>query len=362
VSNAVRVPEEPLRSLLIALPLLLAFASSSVFGDQVDFKNGDRLTGAIMKSDAKSLLMATAIAGEVTVSWQEIRELHSDLPLHVVLADGKELVGRLATHEGKLEIATGAGNPVEVPKERVVALRNDAEQLTYEKSQHRSLLQGWNGGLDAGLELTRGNSKTRNFRFAFGAVRKVSREALTLYAESLYSTDDVAGARPHVTANVNRGGARFDHDFISRLFVFANTDFMSDGLQDLSLRSVVGGGIGYRIINRDNATLKVLGGANFTRENYVEVQRNLAAGQVGEELVLKLGKSTALLQNLAFFPDLTGSGSNYRTNFSLSTVTKIAKWLGWQNNFSDIYVTNPPPGKKQNELVFTSGLRLAFAH
>jgi putative salt-induced outer membrane protein len=362
VSNAVRVPEEPLRSLQIALPLLLAFASPSVFGDQVAFKNGDRLTGAIMKSDAKSLLMSTAIAGEVTVSWQEIQELHSDLPLHVVLADGNELVGRLATREGKLEIATGAGNPVEVTKERVVALRNNEEQLAYEKSQHRSLLHGWDGNLDAGFELTRGNSKTRNFRFAFGAVRKVSREELTLYAESLYSIDDVAGASPHVTANVNRGGARLDHDFTSRLFVFANTDFMSDGLQDLNLRSVVGGGIGYHLINRDNATLKLLGGANFTRENYVETQRNLAAGQVGEELTLKLGKSTALLQNLAFFPDLTDSGGNYRTNFSLGTVTKIAKWLGWQTNFSDTYVTNPPAGKKQNELVFTSGLRLAFFH
>ena len=104
------------------------------------------------------------------------------------------------------------------------------------------------------------------------------------------------------------------------------------------------------------------GGANFTRENYVEIQRNLAAGQVGEELTLKLGKSTALLQNLAFFPDLTDRGGNYRTNFSLGTVTMIAKWLGWQNNFSDTYVTNPPAGKKQNELVLTSGLRLAFAH
>lgn len=351
-----------LRSLQIALPLLLAFASPSVFGDQVSFKNGDRLTGAIMKSDAKNLLIATAIAGEVTVSWLEIQEVHSDIPLHVVLADGKELVGSLATREGKLEIATSAGILVEVSKERVSALRNDAEQLAYEKSQHRSLLHRWDGNLDAGFQLTRGNSKTRNFRFAFGAVRKVSRNELTLYAESIYSIDDVPGASPHVTANVNRGGARFEHDFTSRAFVFANTDFMTDGLQDLNLRSVVGGGIGYHLIHRENATLKLLGGVNFTRENYVEIQRNLAAGQVGEELTLKLGKSTALLQNLAYFPDLTDSGGNYRTNFSLGTVTKIAKWLGWQNNLSDTYVTNPPAGKKQNELVFTSGLRLAFAH
>ena len=350
-----------MRSLRIALPLLLAFASPAAFGDQVAFKNGDRLTGSIAKSDAKTLRMITAIAGEVSVPWQEIEELHSDFPLHVVLEDGKELVGKLATREGKLEIATGAGTAIEVPKERIVALRDNAEQVAYEKSQHRNLLQGWDGGLDTGLELTRGNSKTRNFRFAFGAVRKASREQLTLYTESLYSYDDVAGARPHITANVNRGGGRFDHDFVSRLFVFANADFMSDGLQGLNLRSVLGGGIGYRVINRENASLKLLGGANFTRENYVEIQRNLAAGQAGEELTLKLGKSTALMQNLGFFPDLTVTG-NYRANFSFGTVTKIAKWLGWQNNFSDTYVTNPPAGKKQNELFFTSGLRLAFTH
>ena len=351
-----------MRNLQIALHVVLVFASHSVFADQVAFKNGDRLTGAILKSDAKSLRMTTAVAGEVTVSWQEIQEFRSDLPLHVVLANGKELVGRMIARDGKLKIVTNTGVTVEASKKTVVAVRNNAEQLAYEKSQHRSLLHGWDGGLDAGLELTRGNSMTRNFRFAFGAVRKVSREELTLYADSLYSIDDVAGARPHVTANVNRGGARFDHDFVSRSFVFANTDFMTDGLQDLTLRSVAGGGIGYHLINRDNATLNLLGGANFTRENYVEVQRNLAAGQVGEEFTFKLGKSTALLQNLAFFPDLTNRGGSYRSNFSLGTVTKIGKWLGWQNNLSDIYVTNPPAGKKQNEFAFTSGLRLAFSH
>jgi hypothetical protein len=111
-----------------------------------------------------------------------------------------------------MKIVTDTGVTVEASKESVVALRNNAEQSAYEKSQHRSLLHGWDGGLDAGFELTRGTSKTRNFRVAFGAVRKVSRKELTLYAESLYSIDDVAGARPHVTANVNRGGARFDHD------------------------------------------------------------------------------------------------------------------------------------------------------
>ena len=353
-----------MRSIPIGIPLLLAFASLSALGDQVRFKNGDQLTGEILKSDGKELLISTKVAGQVTVSWPEIEELRSDLPLHVVLADGKELVGRMATRDGRLEIALGEHLTVEAPMESVVALRNSAEQSEYEKSQHRSLLRHWDGGVDAGFELTRGNSKTRNFRFAFAATRKVADEETSVYADSLYSLDDIPGASPHVSANENRAGARFDHDFASsRFFGFVNTDFMTDALQDLNLRSVVGGGMGYHVIDREQVTLNLLGGANFTRENYAEVQRNLVAGQVGEELTLKLGKSTSLMQNLAFFPGLTeNERGEYRSSFSLGTITKISKWLGWQNNFSDVYVTNPPAGKQQNEFVFTSGLHLAFVH
>lgn len=45
----------------------------------------------------------------------------------------------------------------------------------------------------------------------------------------------------------------------------------------------------------------------------------------------------------------------YRGIFDLGTVTKIGTWLGWQNQFGDIYVTNPPAGKKQNDVAFTTG-------
>ena len=46
----------------------------------------------------------------------------------------------------------------------------------------------------------------------------------------------------------------------------------------------------------------------------------------------------------------------------MGTVTKISKWLGWQNQFGDIYVTNPPTGAKKNDVVFTTGLNFAFTH
>ena len=64
--------EEPLRSLFAVL-FFLVFANPLLFADQIAFKNGDRPYSAILKSDAKILVILTAVAGEVTAAWQEIQ-------------------------------------------------------------------------------------------------------------------------------------------------------------------------------------------------------------------------------------------------------------------------------------------------
>ncbi len=102
-----------------------------------------------------------------------------------------------------------------------------------------------------------------------------------------------------------------------------------------------------------------LGGANYTHESYTTLTNNFAALTVGEELMHKLGKTTAVNQRLGYFPDLNSLG-DYRATFDLATVTKISKLLGWQNSFSDVYVTHPPLGKKWNDVIFTTGLNVSF--
>jgi len=68
-----------------------------------------------------------------------------------------------------------------------------------------------------------------------------------------------------------------------------------------------------------------------------------------------------ITEKLYVYPDLNQTGE-YRAAFNLGTVTKLSKWLGWQNAFGDIYVTNPPAGKQRNDLQLTTGLNVAFKH
>jgi hypothetical protein len=86
----------------------------------------------------------------------------------------------------------------------------------------------------------------------------------------------------------------------------------------------------------------------------------LVALTLGEELNKKLGKSTVLTQDVDFYPDLQKYRGEYRFTFGLGTVTKISKWFGWQNQFADIYISNPPVGAKKNDMLLTTGLNISF--
>lgn len=340
--------------------LLTVLISYSVFADQLVMKNGDRLSGTIEKSDDKSLVIKTDYAGEVTVQLSAVQELNSTAPLHVGLKNGQTLVGPVTSENGNLAVATNSGK-VEASKDRVSVIRNEAEQTTYEKSLNPGWGEGWAGGVNFGFALTRGNSQTKNLSLAFTAARKTLHDKLSLYANSVFATNDAPGATPSTSADAKQGGIRYDHDVTPRLFAFVSGDFQSDALQTLNLRSVFGGGLGFHVIKAEATTLDLLGGANYTHESYDAFSRNLAAITFGEEFMHKLHKSTVLTQTFYFYPDLSETGE-YRGTFSFGTVTKLSKWLGWQNAFSDIYVSNPPLGKKQNDILLTTGLNVSFTH
>jgi putative salt-induced outer membrane protein YdiY len=344
--------------------LIVLIAGVPALADQVSLKNGDRLTGTIVQSDGKTLVLHTEYAGDVTVKWDSVKGIESSEPLRVELPNGKTAVGPVSTTDDTVKVATSSGE-VAAP---VGSVKGLSQQAAYEKMEKASILQGWKGGVNAGFSFTGGNSETTNLAIGFLAARQSLKAKLGMYANTVYATTTttLVTINPFTntkitstTANTEAGGIRYDHDLNPKTFAFVAADFFADALQGLNLRSVFGGGLGYHAIKNDNTTLDFLGGLNYTRESYTTLRRNLVALTIGEELMHKLGKSTVLNQNLYFFPDLNSLG-DYRGTFSFASVTKISKRFGWQNSFADVYVTNPPVGKRQNDVILTTGLNLSF--
>jgi putative salt-induced outer membrane protein len=356
--------------------LVLALFSVLASADQITLKNGDKISGKVVTSDGKTLVLHTDAAGDITIQFDAIQQITTDQELHVGLKGGKTAVGPVTASDGKLEVTTKAGGTVEAPTSDVTVIRNDAEQTAYDKSLHPGLMQGWNGGLNVGFSVARGNSELENLALAFTAVHPTQNDKITIYANTLDTTNNLA--TPSTVADLIQAGVRYDRNINPRAFVFVGADFQSNALQDLDLRGVYGGGLGYHAVKSDITTLDILAGVNYTHETYSDgspvtppttpptfqsygITNKFVALTLGEELMHKAGASTVITESLYFYPDLQDT-SDYRGTFNLGTVTKISKWLGWQNQFSDIYVSNPPEGAKKNDLVFTTGLNVTFTH
>ena len=365
-----------MRRMLILTIVSLSLLTLQVFADQLTLKNGDRLSGTIVKSDddAKTLLIKTDLAGDVTVKWDAITALVSSQPLHIMLSDGRVIVGRVSTTDGILEIATDGGT-VPAAHDAVKAIRDNATQAEIDRLQHPGLRGYWSGLFDLGLSLTEGNSSTAALTIAGKASRVVPKNKLTLYYTEVYSRD--SNESPALTtANAIHGGVRDEFNLNPRVYVFAFTDFDEDALQHLDLRNVIGGGLGYYIINTKKTQFDVFGGGSFNQEYFASYtianpapppvllfepsqSRHSAEIVAGESLSTKLGPRTIVSEQLSFFPNLSSTGE-YRVTFDANAVTKLKTWLGWQTTFSDRYISDPPFGLKGNDLLLSTGLRLTF--
>jgi Protein of unknown function, DUF481 len=169
----------------------------ALFADQIVLTNGDRITGQILKSDDKELVIKSEYAGEVTVPWPAVQGITSTQALHVSLNNGQTLVGPVKTTDDNFQVATTTQGAVTAPKNSVVRIRGEAEESVYEKSLHPGLLEGWQGGANVGFALTRGNSQTKNLALAFTAQRKTLDDKLGLYANTVYASNDAWSDTQH---------------------------------------------------------------------------------------------------------------------------------------------------------------------
>lgn len=75
--------------------LALLLAAQALWADQITLSNGDRITGSIVKGDAKDLIVATPSAGNVTIARASITAIAADGPVYLGLSDGQTVAGAL---------------------------------------------------------------------------------------------------------------------------------------------------------------------------------------------------------------------------------------------------------------------------
>jgi hypothetical protein len=346
-------------SRFVVLSSLVCVFLSPLLADQIAFKNGDRITGSVVKKDGKNLTIKTDQFGVVTTSWDLVESIRTDKPVNVVLQDGRKAQGTLAPTDGGVEVATPTERLSVKPAE-IAVIRDADEQKAYERLESPGWGELWAGTVSVGFTGTSGNARTLTFTTAVNAARVVKTGRTSIYFNTIKASALVNGKNAD-TAQAIRGGIGYDRNVRPRLFATSFNDWEYDKFQNLDLRFVAGGGLGFHAAKRERSQLDLLGGVDYNHSSFsTPLTTNSAELFWGDEYSLKLGPAASLVQSYRMFNDLTNSGS-YRVNFDVSASTKLSKWLNWNVSASDRYLNHPAPNRKTNDILYTTGLGITFA-
>lgn len=223
--------------LRLLVPLMIAAVALHVVpcvADEVQLKNGDRLTGTVVSLDAGKLTFKTA-HGDLGIAWPEVTALTVDEPVLVTTADGTPATPR----SGTIDIAS------------TTMLARPEPPLS------------WTGGANAGLLQTSGNTDVNSLRLDADVSARAGANRYSVAADVNRAEDT-----GRETARNWSVSGDYDRFLNRRLYINANTIFTNDPFRDLDLRTALGAALGYQLLDTAMTKLSVEGGLGWVDENF----------------------------------------------------------------------------------------------
>ena len=159
----------------------------------------------------------------------------------------------------------------------------------------------WRGSIFAGATVASGNTETTSVTAVFNAELRRDKDRTTLNAFWNYAdqTDTETDESSIVERNVG-GRAQYDYYFHDDLYGYSNASFLSDTQKDLDLRLIVGVGLGYQWIEREDVAFGTELGIAYVDENFEvdEFDEQYAAARLAWNYFNQLTETTTFDQTL----------------------------------------------------------------
>ncbi len=232
-------------------------------GDKVYLKNGDVLTGTVVKFDAKALKLATEYAGDVTISAGEVERIATEGPVVLKLDSGREIAGRIvAGDDGAMEIDDGGGNLIPLSLSQVSSLAPPPPPRPWFRNS---------GEINLGFTGASGNTKTQGYHIAGQARPEFGRNTITISGQLNRSEATIDGS-DETTASNWRVLGQYDRYLTDHWYWFLNNGWENDDLKDLNVRISTATGAGYKFWDDEMRYFTVELGPGFIYENFKRVQ------------------------------------------------------------------------------------------
>jgi len=368
--------------------------------DVLVLSNGDTLHGKFVSETAGSVTFHSDPLGDISVSWDKIKEMHVAEKFGVLDKNVKPARKKKSVQipEGTIDMAdqTITIHPANANTIAPIPVKNaqfimSAKELDKQINHEPGFFAGWNGSATAGATLVSATDNQYTFMGAVNLVRTVptvswldtrnktifgfneSYGKITQPAYRYPATPPATGfiAVPAVVtkSSITHFAGERDEYFSSRVFALGAAAFDHNYAQDLQLQQIYGGGFGWTVVKSPKQDFDVKGTMQYEKQQFTagtgNVNQNLIGSTFAGSYVLHL-KLLSLTQGIEFIPSYnvpkaysasetdTVSFPTYK-NFSFSVGT-----LDTYLNDAPFVGTSSNPPTKPNSFQFTMGVTYAF--
>lgn len=367
--------------------------------DVLVLSNGDTLHGKLVSAVDGKVTFHSDPLGDVTLTWDKIKELHSAQKLAVLdktvklrgkKNEGQIPVGTLDVENQALTVHTETAPPPPIPVKNAQYVI-DEPTLDKQAFHEPGFLTGWNGAATAGATLVTASQNQYTFSGGFGLVRtvptvawlnprnrmsmdfsgsfgKITQPSYTVPATS--TSPALIVHAPAIKSAIYHADAERDQFFSPRLFALAQTAFDHNFAQDLDLQQIYGGGIGWTVIKSPKQEADLKGTMQYEKQQFIagsgNTNQNLVGSTFSATYVLHR-KMVTYTQGLAFIPswNITKAYTADETN---TFAFPAYKNLSFSVGTLDSYLNDPPavvlsptqPPIKRNSFQFTMGITYAI--
>jgi hypothetical protein len=348
--------------------------------DVIVFTNGDQLTGKFLREVNGSVTFHSDIAGDVTVTWDKIKSIHSSQQFAVV-EQGQHVTrktdnaaiahGAVQVEDNEVKVAPTGGTPKDIP---VKSTQYVIDQATFDKEvrSRPSFFSGWNGAVTAGAALVEATQNSRNFTGSAALVRAIP--SVTWLDPRERTLFDFSGAYGSITqpgtagtkTNIIHFDAEHDWYVSPRFYFLVDAAFDHNYSQGMSLQQLYGAGAGYTLIKDPRQELDLKFDIHFERQQYfvtpgivppppLTPSKNLVGADFGDTYMLKLPHGLIFNQTAVITPAFNQTNA-YSALATAGLTFPVYKRFGFTVGTLDDFLNDPAIGSKKNSFQFTAGV------
>ena len=247
----------------VAIAALFALLAGLAMADVIETKNGAKLVGKVTKISGGTITLSTNYAGDLSISQSEVVAINTDEPIAVRLATGTRVDGKVTTEGSALKVA-GKDGAINTTVDKV----SDSWAAGGEDPQVIAARRRWTLQTTADITGKDGNTKSTGVGLGFVAALVSPQDALKFYGAYNYATTTDTNDVKTKSADETKVGIDYSSFFSSTVGWFVRSEFETDSVEGIDLRSTSDFGATYRFIKNAQQSLVGRLGVGYRFESY----------------------------------------------------------------------------------------------